>query len=193
MRGHALVEALCLVACVACRGEPARDEAPLPEPPARRASDFVCHEDTCRQVQPRLPDSGEWRCAERERVVWCAGGEPAAGVAPGRPDPQFRCGKRWGARATPGERVCIDPRPDYPNDAPGDYACRYEQERGVVRACRREPNPARPWAHERALPACFFDADCPSGRCDRGACRCAGAAECALGSCESGVCAEAAP
>src|SRR3954470_16663410 len=29
---------------------------------------------------PRLPDTGEWRCADRGHVVWCTGGEPAAGV-----------------------------------------------------------------------------------------------------------------
>jgi hypothetical protein len=156
----------------------------------RAAGRFSCSDGTCRQEQPRLPDTGEWRCAEREQVVWCAGGEPAAGVVPGPADSRFRCGPRWGQAQ---ERVCIDPHPDYPDGAENDYACSFDQERGIARACRRaEPRPPRPLAPARALSACWLDRDCPSGACDRGVCTCQIDAQCQIGRCQAGVCVEAA-
>lgn len=125
LRARALSETLLLVTCAACLTEPRR-EPPLPPPGARRAGELVCAGELCRQEHPRLPDTGEWRCAEREKQVWCAGGEPAAGVVPGAPDPSFRCGDRWGSRAEAGERVCVDSRPDYPKGARDEYDCAYQ-------------------------------------------------------------------
>jgi hypothetical protein len=157
----------------------------------RAASRFACQGRRCRQEQPRLPDTGEWRCAERGHVVWCAGGEPAAAVVAGPPDASFRCGPRWGSSSS--ERVCIDRHPDYPDGQSETYQCGFEQERGIARVC----GPAKAWAggelSARALPACWLDRDCASGACDRGACRCSAATECRAGRCESGVCVEAKP
>jgi hypothetical protein len=99
----------------------------------RPASSFELENGVFVQRHPRLPDSGEWRCAERGGVVWCAGGQAPAGVAPGLPEPAFRCGKRWGADLL-SERVCIDRRPEYPSS--GARQCRFEQERGIQRSCR---------------------------------------------------------
>lgn len=195
----ALVELMLLTAGVGCKSrsnEPPRIAAsatPLQRPTLapRVASPFVCRDGNCRQEHPRLPDTGEWRCAERDHVVWCAGGEPAAGVVSGPPDPKFRCGPRWGQTQ---ERVCVDQHPDYPNGAAGDYACRFEQERGVARICSRsESAPLRPLRDERALAACWLDRDCPSGACDRGSCACHADSECQAGRCQNGACVEAKP
>jgi len=162
VRAPALLEALLLLH--ACQAP--RPEKPLPAPPARRASAFVCRDGVCRQTQPRLPDNGEWRCAERGRVVWCAGGEAAAGVVPSATDTRFSCGPRRGHE---GERVCIDRSPDYPDDAP--YHCSFEQELGTVRVCKSDGSAtafvALP-AH--AKPMCWLDRDCAAQRCDRGTC-----------------------
>jgi hypothetical protein len=144
-----------------------------------------------RQAQPRLPDTGEWRCAEQGRVVWCAGGEAAAGIVSGPPDRRYRCGPRWGSE---GERVCIDQHPDYPGpsgspDGDGQLQqCKFEQEQSIARVC--EPGAAYqgPALPAHALPACWLDRDCPSGHCERGACGCAKPSDCKLGSCSGAVC-----
>jgi hypothetical protein len=155
-----------------------------------RAGRFECRERKCSQQHPRLPDTGEWRCADREHVVWCAGGEPAAGVVSGPPDAQFRCGARWGTDKP--ERVCLDPQPDYPDDE-HDYACSFEQEKSIVRVCRAwAPAPPRPLA-AGAIPACWLDRDCPSGACDRGVCSCNADSQCQVGRCRSGACVEGKP
>jgi hypothetical protein len=157
----------------------------------RAAGRFTCRSGNCRQEQPRLPDTGEWRCAEREQVVWCAGGEPAAGVVRGPADPSFRCGPRWGQA---NERVCIDPHPDYPDAERDAYSCSFDQERSMARVCRESaPRPGRPLGQPRALPACWLDRDCPAGACDRGVCTCKTDAECQVGRCQSGVCVESKP
>lgn len=155
----------------------------------RAASSFELENGVFVQRHPRLPDSGEWRCAERGGVVWCAGGQAPAGVAPGRPDPAFRCGQRWGADA-PSERVCIDRRPEYPSS--GARQCRFEQERGIQRSCRTAASEAAPELDARVVPACWLDRDCPTGRCDRGSCRCDAERDCQSGRCEAGHCREAA-
>lgn len=157
----------------------------------RAASRFACQNGKCRQAQPRLPDTGEWRCADLGHVVWCAGGEPAAGVVSGPPDARFRCGPRWGANQA--ERVCIDRHPDYPDNQRDTFKCSFEQERGVARVC--QSGEAWPGAElaASAVPACWLDRDCASGGCDRGACRCAAAGDCQTGRCVSGVCVEATP
>lgn len=164
MRALALLEALLVLK--ACQAP--RSEKPMPAPTARRASAFICQDGVCRQTQPRLPDNGEWRCAERGRVVWCAGGEPAAGVVPGTLDPQYKCGPRLGV-GNERERVCVDVAPDYPDGKP--YSCAFEQELGTVRVCKSDgaaaattPLPAN------VVPACWLDQDCPARHCDRGTC-----------------------
>lgn len=147
---------------------------------------------TMRQEHPRLPDTGEWRCAEQGKVVWCAGGEAAAGVVSGPPDRGYRCGPRW--TSTDGERVCIDEHPDYPGSSgspTGDgkwQRCKFEQEQGIVRVCELAAPYEGPALPAHALPACWLDRDCPSGHCDRGACRCGSPADCKMGSCVGGVC-----
>lgn len=192
MRNRAPLEGLLLVASIACQASP-RAEQQLAPPAPRRAGPFACAGSECRQRQPRLPDSGEWRCAERAHVVWCAGGEPASGVVPGASDASFRCGARWGDKSDAKERVCIDRRPDHPDAAPDDYECRYEQERGLARVCRQGRGAIEAALAPLALPACWLDGDCPSQRCDRGACLCQSDAECRRGRCREGVCAETAP
>jgi hypothetical protein len=198
----ALFELLLVAAGVGCHPEP-RAHKPRSAPSARStssaltrvlapraASRFACQGDKCRQAQPRLPDTGEWRCAEFGHVVWCAGGEPAAGVVRGPSDPGYRCGPRWGSG---NERVCIDQRPDYPESQSETFQCSFEQERGIARVCRTAHASPHADLAARALPACWLDRDCPSGGCDRGACRCSGPAECRAGRCEAGLCVEAKP
>jgi hypothetical protein len=146
----------------------ARHDASRREPPARRvveASPFVCAGETCVQRHVRLPDDGEWRCAEQSGVVWCAGGEPAAGVVAVSSPRGYRCGER---RNTVGERVCVDAAPDYPEGGSAAFRCKFEQERGVVRTCTRGVGTPRPLP-ANAAPNCWIDADC-SGRCERGSC-----------------------
>jgi hypothetical protein len=154
-----------------------------------RADRFSCGPDQCVQSHPRLPDSGQWRCAESEQVVWCAGGEPAAGVALAPPDPGYRCGPRFGGAS---ERICIDEHPDYPPPHTGRNRCAFAQEHGVARVCRAgATNDAKPLS-PGALPACWLGKDCRSGDCDRGTCRCATDQDCERGVCHLGVCAEGA-
>jgi hypothetical protein len=130
------------------------------------SSPFVCTGDICTQRHVRLPDDGEWRCAERDGVVWCAGGEPAAGVVSASAARGYRCGERRGSKVR--ERVCVDAAPDYPEGGAARFRCRFEQEQGVVRSCTRAPATPRPLP-ENARPNCWLDADCP-GRCERGSC-----------------------
>jgi len=139
------------------------------------ASDFVCDGGLCTQEHVRLPDDGEWRCAEREGVVWCAGGEPAAAVVTVASDRGFTCGERrvppdaTAERRRERERICVDPAPDVPRGARGAYSCRFAQERGVRRECVEKPTPVRPIS-TRGAPNCWLDADCAPGSCDRGHC-----------------------
>jgi hypothetical protein len=161
MRKGMLALALVVVSC-------GSGEGPTREPPPRRtieASPFVCESDRCTQRHVRLPDDGEWRCAERDGVVWCAGGEPAAGVVAASAARGYRCGERRGRG--PRERVCVDSAPDYPEGGPAAFRCRFEQERGVVRTCTRAAGTFRP--PPRGTPDCWVDADC-EGRCERGTC-----------------------
>ena len=141
-----------------------RASAPLASFEHVRSGPFVCVNGSCRQRQVRLPDDGEWRCAERDGVVWCAGGEPAAGVVKGPPDRGYRCGGRRGGT----ERVCVDAAPDYPDGGVSAYRCHFEGDFGVTRVCSSEPNHARPLP-DRA-PECWLDRDCGAGACDRGYC-----------------------
>lgn len=143
-----------------------REAAARAVPPA--ASRFECAGAACRQRHPRLPDTGEWRCAERDAVVWCAGGLAAAGVVPGIADPSYSCGPR---RGHAGERICIDAQPDYPPGGADLYRCRFEQEQGLSRECVKR---ARPEAMSSTLrerrPECWLDEDCDGARCVQGTC-----------------------
>jgi hypothetical protein len=159
--------------------------------PARRCEDrawgsapFACGEDGCTQAHPRMPDDGEWECAEIEGVVLCHGGAPAAGVVPGPEDPGWLCGAR---KRHPGERVCVDFSPDRPPGKLGD--CRFEHGPGRTRrVCRPGPEPGvgrrcseggcpagavcageRCWPL-RPAPECWLDADCERGACLLGSC-----------------------
>jgi hypothetical protein len=189
-----LLELSALALCLACQGasKPKQVRA-RPTPSAMRpsappaAGRFVCTADICTQPYPRLPDTGEWRCAEAGGVVWCAGGEPAAGVVPGPADPGYRCRARGGGS---GERVCIDLHPDYPAEGADHYRCSFAQEHGITRVCKRESPAAAPPVSPNALPACWLDEDCRSGACDRGTCRCGSDGECEEGACRLGVCSE---
>jgi hypothetical protein len=130
------------------------------------ASAFSCDGGRCMQRHVRLPDDGEWRCAERDGVAWCAGGEPAAGVVRAPAERGFVCGVRRGPTA---ERVCVDESPDVPGDEPGRYRCRFLQERGTQRECVEEAVQVRAVV-ARGAPDCWLDADCAPGACDRGRC-----------------------
>jgi hypothetical protein len=138
--------------------------APLP---LREASAFVCEADLCLQRHPRLPDTGEWRCAEREGVVWCAGGEPAAGVVALPKARGYTCGERRKSERGRRERICVDAAPDYPSGRKGEFSCRFT-ERGA-RECGRKPTRLRALAGAPE-PNCWLDADCEGARCDRGTC-----------------------
>jgi hypothetical protein len=164
-RRHGFV-ALGAAGLIGCSERTASRELP-PEPAPREASAFVCHAGQCSQRHVRLPDDGEWRCAELDGVVLCAGGEPAAGVVPASATGGYRCGERRGASR---ERVCVDESPDTPPGRRGAYRCRFESDQGVTRVCvpRDQPNAAVA-ALPRRAPECWLDADCP-GRCERGFC-----------------------
>ncbi len=160
---------LLALLAASCR-EKAAKLAPAPRARTLEASKFICQGALCRQRHVRLPDDGEWRCAEREGLVWCAGGEPAAGVISAPRQRGYVCGQRRGHD----ERVCVDVSPDYPSAIPGQHRCRFVAEDGFWRECERERVATRA---RGALgpPDCWLDADCAPGRCDRGTC--AGAAQ----------------
>jgi hypothetical protein len=147
---------------------------------------FECTPSACTQRHPRLPDDGEWECAEIEGAVICRGGGAAAGVVPGPPDAGFICGAR---RGKPGERICVDFAPDRP-DAPGMNDCRFQYEPGrPARLCHAGKEPAlgrtcgqgdcpagTVCAGARCLPlspepSCWIDADCAGGVCLLGSCQ----------------------
>jgi hypothetical protein len=151
----------------ACREAPG--DAPRTRVQAVEASEFACDGGRCVQLHVRLPDDGEWRCAERDGVAWCAGGEPAAGVVRAPADRGFVCGTRRTALGGAGERVCVDESPDHPPGERGRYRCRFVQERGTQRECVEERTPVRPVA-VRSAPDCWIDADCGKLPCDRGRC-----------------------
>lgn len=145
---------------------------------------FACRGDVCTRQHPRLPDDGEWECAELDGAVLCHGGGTAAGTVPGPADPAWLCGPRRGA---PGERICVDFSPDRPELGAG-AACRFEYLPGrAQRTCRRGAEPAlgracgacpagMACAGGRCLPLppspeCWLDADCGGGVCLLGSCR----------------------
>lgn len=166
VRGTAIVVAAVLGALAGCDG---RAEASRVAWGVVEASEFSCDAGRCVQRHVRLPDDGEWRCAERSGVVWCAGGEPAAGVVPAPVSRGFACGTRRAPEGSRTERVCVDEAPDYPGGARGRYRCRFLQERGIQRECVSERVEPRPVA-ARTAPDCWVDGDCAPDSCDRGRC-----------------------
>lgn len=166
-RGRVALGALALgaVGALGCSRAPVDEAPPHATVSLLQASAFDCRTGTCIQRHARLPDDGEWMCAELEGVVLCTGGDPAAGTVPGPPNPAFRCGRRPN-----GERVCVDPTPDYPPGGRERYACRFDAEHGVTRECRESTTPTPALAAlPRAAPDCWLDRDC-SGHCERGFC-----------------------
>lgn len=146
---------------------------------------FSCSGDRCTQRHPRLPDDGEWECADLDSVVVCRGWSDAAGIVAGKPDPGWYCGARRGAAS---ERICVDFSADRPDAEP--WSCRFQYEPGApTRVCTRggEPPLGRkcdkgcPFGSvcrgERCLPlepapSCWSDKDCPAGdKCAFGTCR----------------------
>ena len=155
---------------------------------AAGAASFVCSGVTCEQPHPRMPDDGEWRCADSGGATICAGGEPAAGVAPAAIDSGWFCGHRRGA--TPPERVCVDFSPDFPDGNMYGWRCRTLYDGPVRRVCERDApgrtltaacDAGRPCVDgsrcvdgrcipDRPAPACVLQTDCASGRCRFGSC-----------------------
>jgi hypothetical protein len=157
---------------------------------ARDVTPFRCEGTVCRQRAPRMPDDGEWECADFAGIVVCHGGGRAAGVPPGAAERGFLCGSRHGARALPDERVCVDLSPDFPEGGGSGRTCRFESDGATYRVCAADPGartagdgcdgraacadglhcvehrclPTRP------EPACWLDADCDKGTCRFGTC-----------------------
>lgn len=145
---------------------------------------FSCKADFCTQRHPRMPDDGEWECADLDGVVVCRGWSEAAGVVAGPVDPGWHCGGRAGA---PSERICVDFAPDRPAGEP--WSCRFHHESHAARRSCTRGGPG-PLGHacgdgcpfgsvcvlERCLPlepkpSCWVDKDCGAAKCAHGSCR----------------------
>jgi hypothetical protein len=161
-------------------------------PRAERAPAFRCRGSRCSQEQPRLPDDGEWECADLSGVVLCRGGGEPAAVVHVSVDPGWLCGSR--RRARNGERICLDLDPDLPEKV-GVRACHFEIDGARARrVCEHS---------EQTLlgDACSHSDLCPPGsECTGGIClpphpspNCWGDAECGLGQCRFGTCSAGAP
>jgi hypothetical protein len=160
--------ALGALGLLGCDERTSQRSAP-PEPPGGEASAFLCREEQCSQRHVRLPDDGEWRCADLDGAVLCAGGETAAGVVPVGAGRGYRCGERRGSARR--ERVCVDSAPDFPPGGRAEYRCRFDAEHGLTRECaprETQPNDAVAALPARA-PECWLDADC-QGPCVKGYC-----------------------
>lgn len=150
---------------------------------------FVCQQERCVQPYPRVPDAGEWWCADAGGAQLCLRRHTASGVAHNQPDVGFRCGEREIHGKRTGELLCIDYAPDFPDGHASDWSCHYQSETSLERVCQRKatrPLAARcnanapcsagtrcisghcvPYADK---PTCWLDADCDSRRCRLGAC-----------------------
>ena len=155
---------------------------------AREAPPFRCEGGICRQRNPRLPDDGEWECADFASIVVCHGGARPAGVPPGATAPGYFCGPR---RGVPGERVCVDLSPDMPEGVARGYRCRFEAAGGLMRVCEQDPtthavadpcDSTHPCAPELACdqgrclplfpsPTCWLPRDCDNPPCRLGTCQ----------------------
>ncbi|MFZ5894066.1 MAG: hypothetical protein ACOY0T_23585 [Myxococcota bacterium] len=149
---------------------------------------FRCRGSRCIQPQPRVPDDGEWECADLGGVVLCRGGAVPAGVARPSSDPGWRCGAR--NRSTLGERVCLDLDPDYPRGRSKSFTCGYEMDgAALTRVCEASELPVLGSRCQGAnmcpadarcvggiclpeafSPNCWGDLDCAPHRCVYGAC-----------------------
>jgi hypothetical protein len=157
------------------------------------APPFACAAASCEQRHPRLPDDGEWTCADASGATICVGGERAAGVAPAPGDPRWRCGgrrdgnpgrvpepSREGLRSASrasstrggatrdalGTRVCVDAAPDLPDGARAAWRCRFVNEPPVRRVCARDDSGG--WRLGAACDArrpCAAGSPCVEGRC----------------------------
>jgi hypothetical protein len=156
--------------------------------PRTRGPAFTCDGTRCEQRHPRMPDDGEWQCADSAGATVCTGGERAAGVAAAAADARWFCGARLGS--APGTRVCVDLSPDFPDGRATGWRCRTLVDGPARRVCARDPeahtlgdrcDPARPCVDgsrcaggrcvpERPAPACWLESDCPGGRCRFGSC-----------------------
>jgi hypothetical protein len=154
---------------------------------ARTAPLFRCEGRICEQRPPRLPDDGEWECADMSGAVVCRGGTPPAGVPPGAAATGFACGPRPG---TDGEALCVDLSPDFPDGHPRGWRCRFDAAHGAIRICERDPaahqlvdpcDAAHPCIDgavcsggvclpRRHVPPCWLDTDCADSVCRFGAC-----------------------
>jgi hypothetical protein len=150
---------------------------------------FRCRGARCTQVLPRVPDDGEWECADLGGAVLCRGGAAPAGVARPSHDPGWRCGARRQSSAA--ERVCLDLDPDYPNARSKSFRCRYELEGAkLTRSCESSNEPLL-GLRCRSQAECPVDASCISGICLPpsltpncwGALDCAADERCVYGSC----------
>ncbi len=125
-----------------------------------RERPFRCRDERCEQAIPRLPDDGEWECADVDGVVVCRSHSPAAGVVEGPADPAWICGEG-------DPRVCVDFSPARPesaaDDGPSIYRCHFDHEAGIRRIC--EPR------RGRRLGSTCGEGDCPRGlACVTGIC-----------------------
>jgi len=164
----------------------------------RLSPPFRCEGSRCIQRHPRLPDDGEWECADMAGAVVCRGGEPAAGTAPGGKGRGFACGTRRVRSELVAERICVDLSPDVPDGAEPGVRCHFEANGGLTRVCELGAAraslgapcaPARPCVdgavcmagagkaggeHRcvplRPEPSCWLPGDCDQGSCRFGTC-----------------------
>jgi hypothetical protein len=217
-----------LRACWGAAGAPRLVPRPLPSRPAfsemgwrcawpgpvrlcvdrsESASSFECKGTLCTQRHARLPDDGEWTCADAAGAVVCVGGERAAGVVAGPPDAAWICGARRGAdarapggfvrrlaAASPaplGARVCVDLSPDVPDGDLSRWRCHFENGPPAARVCQEARGAAvLSVACDRQHP-CVDGAACVEGRClpaARPAPSCWLDGDCAGGACRFGTC-----
>lgn len=127
----------------------------------RDAPAFRCEGTFCVQQYPRVPDDGEWECADLGGVVSCRGGERAAGIPPGGKDASFVCGARKGHLE---EKICVDYSPDLPDGA-GPFRCRFEAREGTVRVCETAKDAHGVTDACDAKAPCVSGLDCVSGHC----------------------------
>jgi hypothetical protein len=156
------------------------------------ASPFLCRGGECAQAHPRLPDDGDWSCAEMAGAALCLGGEPPAAVPAAAPAPGWICGRHAGRSADPAapERVCVDLSPDFPDGSMTGWRCRYQHHPTPQRLCQRQAG-----AHQLTDPCdqrrpCIDGAHCVSGRCVPGhpAPSCWVDGDCGDGACRFGTC-----